>query len=193
MAPKKQKKLMTQIEASKIIGVSRVAICKGVASGRFKHYKQGNKKLVDVNQIKEVYKLTTKRSGSSSKSKHLKKVNGSSKRIIKDVETGELFDVHDLKLQAERNKVQKEKILLEAALGKYIEIEKVKKEFCSIADNLKKSILAIPDRVGPIVAGESDPHTVRQILINELKNSLQGTVTKKLKEYEREEISNNIS
>jgi hypothetical protein len=85
--------------------------------------------------------------------------------------------------------------LLEAALGKYLEYGKVKKEFCNIAENLKKSLLAIPDRIAPIIAGElgvTDHHEVRQILIREIKASLQGTVNRKLKEYETEEVSDII-
>lgn len=191
----KNLKLMRQIEASKIIGVSRTTISLGIKSGRFKGYQKDGRILVDINQVKRAYKTTTRKHGSPSESKYLKNVNG---KINNDIPSAskdpyEIFDIHDLRLQAERNKAMKEKIQLEATLGKYLEFDKVKKEFCSIADNLKKSILAIPDRVSPIIAAETDEHIVRQTLVIELKRSLQGTVDRKLKEYENEEISNNIS
>ena len=188
----KDNDLISKSETARRIGVSPTTITKGIKTGRFKVYKRQGKELLSYKQCKRAYLHTARRGGGTPRGGGLSDhVYETKKSSSKSTDVDGMFDLHDIRLEAERTKAKKEKLLLEVALGKYVEYEKTKKEFCNIAETLKKAILSIPSRIGPIIAGENDSHTIIQILNKELKNSLQGTVDKKLKEYEVEEIPDN--
>lgn len=196
-----QKRLISKAECARRLGVSATTITKGLKSGRFRVYKRKGKELLDYAECKLAYLHTAKHLSAKVKKQKLKnKINGGrEKKSSPERDSPEsndvdgMFDLHDIRLQAERNKALKEKLLLEVALGKYLKYDTVKKEFCNIAENLKKSILAIPHRIGPLLAAESDAHKVVQMMIVELKRSLQGTVDINLKKYQKENEENIIS
>ncbi len=77
------------------------------------------------------------------------------------------------KLAVEILKAKKAKLEYEKAKGLTVDAEAVKNAWTGIASDLKKSILSIPSRIGPLSAAESDVHKCTQLLTNELKNSLQ--------------------
>lgn len=186
-------------ECARTLGVSNTTIYKGMKTGRFKVYirKVNNldKKFVDLNQARHVFKSTVTSSGSPPRggglsdivskrtTKFAKKV---AKKIVKGnvnvngkkgkLELEHMFDMHDIRLETERLKAQKAKFDFELLQGKYISFEEVLKEFKHIAETLKSSVLAIPNRIGALVAAETDEHVVQQMLIIELKKSLTGIV-----------------
>ena len=178
-----------QSELARRLGVSPNTINKGQKTGRFKAYIKDGKKLFNYRDCKRVYLETKTRSGTPKKTA-VKKVNGKKAEGL-DVslppESGAPHDLHDARLKFEKYKSMKEQLNFEVMQKKYIKTEDVSKLLATLAQNIKKSVLSIPDRVGPIIAGETDPHKVRQIMIVEFKNSLQAiadtnTLEEKLKQ-----------
>ena len=198
---KKNIKYIHQSELARRLGVSPNTINKGTKTGRFKVYIIDGKKMFDYQDCKRVYIETKTRGGTPKKTavkklakKVAKKVNGK-KPDVSDVYSSEVLppgtgaphDLHDARLKFEKYKALKEQLNFEVMQKKYIKTEDVTKLLERLAQELKKAILAIPDRVGPIIAGETDPHKVRQIMIVEFKHSLQSitdtnTLEEKLKQ-----------
>lgn len=198
MARKQEKsEFITRSELARRLGVSATTITKGINTGRFKTKNVKGKNLLNYRECKLSFLNTRTRSGCKTigemnAEKKTERTNG--KAIphypatgkSKTTDVGGMFDLHDVRLELERAKAMKEKLNLEILQGKHAPVDEIKKEFKHIAETLKKSILAIPDRIGPLVAGESDPHTVRQLLLVELKRSLQTIVINNLQAEQKE-------
>ncbi len=58
--------------------------------------------------------------------------------------------------------------------GKVIPKEDVEQLWKEVGINLQKSILSIPDRLAPVIAGEHDAHKVHRMLTDELKYTLRN-------------------
>ena len=206
------KKLISLSECARKLGVSTALISKGTKSGRFKLYKRKVngfvKPFVNYEECSKIYIVTANNGGNAPKGGGLSdKVTSRGQQQARqksnsgslpsgsggDGDVDNMFDIHTIKLEKERWSAKKEKFNLEVSMGKYILMETITKEFVNMAETLKKSILAIPDRVGPIIAGEKDPHKVRQILIVEFKRSLQGIVTDNITQIEDKQNENIVS
>ncbi len=179
----KKQDLITQSELAKRLDVSIACISKGMKSGRFKVFMVGTKKLLNYRDCKRVYIETRTNSGTPKhkvntpiKKTKVKPVSDVSKKRPPPPEPEAPHDLHDARLKLEKYKSMKEQLNYEIMQGKYISIDDVSDLLSKLAQNLKKSILAIPARVGPIIAGETDAHKVRQLMIVEFKNSLQSVV-----------------
>lgn len=177
--------LITQAELARRLNVSEQTIYKGAKSGRFKVYIKSGRKYFNYQNCKRVF-IETSKVGGSPRKIPIKRINGRTQKKI-GVSGGQSIPVagevpevtipHDLadaRIKYEKYKAMKEQFNFEVLQKKYIASEDVEKLLVMLAQNLKKSILSIPDRIGPIVAGETDQHKVRQMMIVELKQSLQN-------------------
>lgn len=176
--PKKKldkRSFVTQAELSRRLGVSPVSICNRVKTGRFKTVKIDGKALINYKDAKRIFLLTMH----GSKNPKVKKSNG--KKQAADLLSSDLDVPHDLvdaRLTLEKYKALKAKLEYEENSKKLVRFDEIKKTWMDIAANLQKSVIGIADRIGPLVAAETDMHSCTLLLRTELKQALQGIVDK---------------
>jgi len=66
---------------------------------------------------------------------------------------------------------------VEEKRGLVVSAREVELESFRLARQLRDAILAVPDRVAPILAAETEDHAVRQILDKELRSVLMALAT----------------
>ncbi len=77
----------------------------------------------------------------------------------------------DNELKIYKAKVQR--LEFEERSGTLVKVEEIKKQWCDVAETLKKSILAIAPRIGALCAAEKSSHGCTQLITVELKRSLE--------------------
>lgn len=77
----------------------------------------------------------------------------------------------DVELKIFKAKVQR--LDYEERYGTLVKVEEIKKQWCDVAETLKKSILAIAPRIGALCAAEKTSHGCTQLITVELKRSLE--------------------
>lgn len=91
---------------------------------------------------------------------------------------GKINNIADARFELERYKAMKMKEEYLQTTGKLISLEEVEKAWVEVASALKKSLLSLPARIGPLLAGENNPHKATHMLKTELIQCLQDTVEK---------------
>lgn len=66
------------------------------------------------------------------------------------------------------------KLEYEQKSGKLVSIEKVEVEAFNAARFARDKLLTIPDRLAPALIGKTDIHEIKQILISEIRQSLEN-------------------
>lgn len=79
-----------------------------------------------------------------------------------------------LSLREQRAKTEKAEIEVLRLKGELIEVAEVDKRAFALAHTLRDTIENIPSRISAILAAETDPHKVREILAQELSNALES-------------------
>ena len=95
----------------------------------------------------------------------------------KDTKTGK--DTQDLsyaqaRTERERIKAKKEKVEYDLLIGKLVDSEEVRISAFNRARILRDAMFNIPDRISTILAAESNPRKVHQILLKEIRIALEG-------------------
>ena len=95
----------------------------------------------------------------------------------KDTQTGK--DTQDLsyaqaRTERERIKAKKEKVEYDLLIGKLVDSEEVRISAFNRARILRDAMFNIPDRISTILAAESNPRKVHQILFKEIRIALEG-------------------
>jgi len=178
-----RKEYITQAEFARRIGIHPVTVGQGVKTGRWKLYYVDGSKLIKYAEAKRAFTLTKKNYMKGP----IKKANGKTPKTLEISEDGLSdvpHDLHDARLQNEKYKAMKTRLDFEVAQAKVISFQDVYDTWKDISENLKKSILAIADRIGPLAAAEMDNHSCTMLLRTELKRSLQGIVDKYSKKIE---------
>ena len=80
--------------------------------------------------------------------------------------------IMDIKIRKERVAADKAELELKIKRGTLINKEKVSKVWQDIGVKVQKAVLAIPDRLSPVLAAENDHHKIHRLLTTELKHSL---------------------
>ena len=106
-----------------------------------------------------------------------KKANGNSYPASEDL--GAVVEDHVMamgkaKLRKEKAMARKAELEAEEKAGNLIKIDEIKSMWMDIGIRVQKAILAIPDRLGPILASESDAHKVHRMMTEELKYALRN-------------------
>ena len=60
------------------------------------------------------------------------------------------------------------KLELEQRSGKLVDADEVRAQFFALGRRLRDALMGFPDRLAPVLAGETDPHCVHEILVAEL-------------------------
>lgn len=111
--------------------------------------------------------------GKIDKDEAVKKFNNSKSRV-KTTDNQENNDesLTYWKTQTEKFKSQITEIDLKKAKGELLEAEDVKENASSLGLKLQNALLSIPERISAVIAVESDPLKIRQILLQEIRESL---------------------
>lgn len=154
---------MSQTDFAAKLGVKAPSIIKARKSGRVEAKRDRGKIMLEWYSQSKRFKET-----SYMFSPELKN-NPKPHRKTED----KLDNLPDAKLAVEVLKAKRAKLEYEKAKGLTVDFEAVKNAWTGIANDLKKSILSISARIGPLCAAEKDVHKCTQLLTTELKNSLQ--------------------
>lgn len=82
----------------------------------------------------------------------------------------------------EHYKARQEKQRFEERAGVLVHVDKVKSTAFSLSRTLRDALLALPDRLAPIIAAEQDPRLVHELLSSEIRMILEQ-LTEQAKRY----------
>ena len=100
---------------------------------------------------------------------------------IKDADDNKIaFDIGEANLRVAVYKSKKLEMEYWREIGNLIPVIRVNSKWATIAQELKKSLMAIAPRIGAIMVGCTDPHEATQILKRELNKSLTNISEKGL-------------
>lgn len=100
------------------------------------------------------------------------KVKATRKNTGPNQEAGDL-SYNQARTERERIKAKREKIEYDLLIGKMVDSEEVRIAAFNRGRALRDAIFNIPDRISPILAAETDPRKVHQILFKELRVALE--------------------
>lgn len=92
----------------------------------------------------------------------------------RETKNKELTNFNEIRTERERVNLEIERIELEKLEGSIVDVELAKELLFKLSNTVSQSILAVCDRVAPIVAAESDTKKVRDIIKGELQNALSA-------------------
>lgn len=79
----------------------------------------------------------------------------------------------DLEVREQRAKTEMAELRVREMRGTVVSAEDVKKAAFETARSVRDALSAIPARIGALVAAESDPHKVKEILAQEIRQALE--------------------
>lgn len=79
----------------------------------------------------------------------------------------------------EQTRAKRERLEYEKAIGQVVDAEEVRLAAFNCGRALRDAIFNLPDRLSPILAAETDPRKVNQILHKELRTALEEQVNVK--------------
>ena len=191
---KKKELYLNQTEFAKKVGKSNAAIINAIKRGRIFAIKKSNRVFIEYysqsKRLKDTAPIDLKSGNVSLKvakikaSAHKTNVSKANGKNLKDSKakaegaSGDkiITDLHDARLESEIYKAKKSKLEYEKMQESVLDAEAVRKTWLGIAQNLKKSILGIPARIGPLAAAEKDPLKCTMLIMSELKISLKGII-----------------
>lgn len=100
------------------------------------------------------------------------KVKAKRKNKRQDQSPGEL-SYHQARTERERIKAKREQAEYDLFIGKLVDSEEVRISAFNRGRILRDNILNVPERIAPILAAETDPRKVHQILFKELRSALE--------------------
>lgn len=170
------KKYVTRPDFARYMGVSKERIYDAIKRGDIKTTKRNGKVMIDfpseaprfmaVSETARKYTKLKRTTGEEYKSPNGRKPKGYYKGQGRNPEV--LLDGIGKSREAqEKYKALKLEADYKQRMGALIETEQVKKDWLSIVTMIRKSIVGISDRVAPIVAPETDEHTVHRIIEDE--------------------------
>ena len=92
----------------------------------------------------------------------------------REAKNKELTNFNEIRTERERVNLEIERIELERLEGSIVDVELAKALLFKLSNTVSQSILAVCDRVSPIVAAETDTKKVRDIIKGELENALSA-------------------
>ena len=171
-----EKELITQAEFSRRVGLRPQSVGALTRNGKLEFVIKDGRKFINWGTQKNNFQKIIRTNGQvmldpvTEGSAPVAQESGRSKEKIKTI--GEAR----FELEKYKAKKAKEEYLLLA--GSSIKISEVKRAWEDLGANIKKAILSLPARIGPLLAGESDPHKTKIFLNKELIKCLQDTVDK---------------
>ena len=166
-------------------GVAPQTINKLLRNGTLAGMKRNGRMKLDWNTQKDLYYHLRKKSGQKVKPigdpEHIQLPEDSEELSeVGDpaISNGEIRTIVDARFQLEKYKALKAKEEYELTAGNSITVEEVEQTWAELGTSLKKSIMALPARIGPLLAGETDPHKTKSMLKAELTKCLLDTVAK---------------
>lgn len=160
-------------------GVSHTAVQKALATGRITAGPDGK---IDADQADASWAATTDiskpRNSVSGKPKPSAQPsaphgpNGAGNGVVH-------WEPHRVAVQLATARADREEYLAKLARleyemksGNLVSIDDVREQIFALSRRARESVFGIPDRIAPILAGESDPATVHRLLLDELRAAL---------------------
>lgn len=119
----------------------------------------------------------------------LKNSGDFSKVQIGDPNAGKLPSLADSKMRREHALARKAELDCAAREGELVSRDAVISKWKGVALKVRSALLAIPDRISPVIAGELDSHKVHHLLTEELKYVLRNLSFNLQKSDNEEEVS----
>lgn len=173
--------LVTQAEFARIRGVSREAVRRAVQTGRI----QLEDGLVDPVQASRDWDRNTNKARMPKRARATAAPAPLRRREVpppappgdgEQPDQGSSEFIPDfLTSQAthEFHKARLAELKANAEEGRLVDAERVKKEIFATYRNVRAAMETIPDRIAAIVAGETNPATVHQLLLKEIRAALE--------------------
>jgi len=83
-------------------------------------------------------------------------------------------NIYISKAEKEHYLAKQAKLSYEIKAGKLVEVEKVRAEWAKIALTIRNSIMTIPDRLAPALAGQTDADKIHELLTQEFIQALEA-------------------
>lgn len=176
------KKLMTKAEYSRFRGVSDSAVSKAIKSNRVVCVPHENQMWVDV----EASEIAWQQNTDFSQTRTAEQTTPLKYRDENDPKPTEpkLANFADARAQRERIEARIRGLELERRLGKLINADEVATQAYADGRKVRNAMRAIPDRLAPILAAETDVHKLHTMLLREIDNVLEG-LSRELGESQR--------
>lgn len=140
-------------------GVTRQAILKAIESKRVKSpYKVGGLWVIDPEKLDQEWSDNTP-------------VDGRTKTPLA---TEKALEINEARALKETYLALAAKLDYETKLGMYAKIDDVERQAIAQAKLLKEAFLNLPARINNVLAAESDPDAINNILLDEIRAILEG-------------------
>ncbi len=175
MAVKKEESAwVNATEFAKRMGIDPSSVTAAVRAGRIRGKPHGRRLLFNwVTQSKAFINTSHRIIKPSTKVvKKNGKTTGSSAKL-KSPKTPANGSLADARMHKEFYQAEKLRLEFETAQGNLINAEQASKEWQRMATTFKKALLAVPDRVSPVLAGEKRADNIHRMLTLELRHCLE--------------------
>lgn len=166
--------IITQVEFAKRSGVKPQTVSYLIGKGRLATTVVNGRRMIDWKSQKTIYQRIRRGSGRTEPTTE----NESSDPDESSVGSAEgpINNIADARLQREKYAALKVKEEYQVLSGKSINLDEIEKEWANLGSALKKSLMSLPARIGPLLAGESNPHKTSLMLKREIIKCLKDTV-----------------
>ena len=163
---------LTQADFAKLRGVSQPMVSKWIKTGKIKS---------GVQKINGRYRIDGKKANKELE-KNLDPIRSKPKTstkamVAKAKSAGTVgLSFNEARTLNEQYKAATNKLNYEALIKKYILAATVKKEAFECARKTRDQLMAIPDRMDSVLAAETDPHKIHEVLTKEIKQALEAVI-----------------
>ena len=165
--------LLTISDFAKVKGLSRQRVSKAVQMGKLEgavHY-EGKKKLIDKELGLQLWDQTTPITHQVAIPTQTKK---ELKKQVEETPDDEIPNFNVSRARKEHWQASLAKLQVEQQKKELIPVTDLKIKLAKMHMGLRDSLKAIPDRVAPILAAETEQAKVHTLLLNEISGVLEG-------------------
>lgn len=160
------------------MGISTASVTRALRSGRIQGKRVRNKIMLNWKTQSKAYLATSTRITEAKPRKvpkNGKVVNISGLKNPTDSKaSGRYGELTNARTQKEYYQAEKLRLEYETARGSLVKSDEIAKEWERITTLIKKSLLSIPDRLSPVLAGETKQNRVHRMLSEEIRHTLQA-------------------
>lgn len=166
---------------AKLMGVSRTAVNMHIKKGKLKARQIGRTWFLDEVQARKDWENNRNRSGVKSAKALRQNKDGPPGAMTAMPEDNTLdsngnISMHEAERREKFARSEISRIKLEEMRGELVRADQVKKEAFATARKLRDAIMAVPARLAPELASETDPHKVEIMLTKELSDCLEKII-----------------